>query len=525
MKSIVLSFLLFLFSFSAFSQMDTSSVWTWVKGDSSVNQKSIYGTKGIASPTNKPGARRGALTWIDNEDNLWMYGGGGYTRDTSGGLSDLWKYSKLNNSWTWINGSDSINKPAIYSPMGVAAITNNPGAQSNRAAWKDNSGNFWMMAAATTLWKYEIGTNSWIWVSGDTATSLFALVGRYGIKGVASATNHPGSRTYDMGWTDKQGNLWLFGGSGYGNLSNGFLNDLWKYNIQTNQWTWMNGDSSINNRSNFGLRGIAANTNTPSSRSQSVTWTDTAGNFWLFGGYGRVILSPNNTLTNFYMNDLWKYDVATNRWTWMNGDTTTSTTQFSIYGTKGVASASNKPGLRGDASGVADAYGNLYMYHGWGSSSNTFVTFMSDFWKYNIATNQWTWLKGDNIGYQPSNYGNQGIAAATNKPGNRWDVQTWIDSLGNVWLFGGEGSLDVSGSGNPVRRSDLWCMTNLYTTKASGNWNDPATWYNNIVPPPGQKVIINNQVVVNVNTTVSSIQVKPGGTVRVQTGFNLIILR
>jgi hypothetical protein len=33
-----------------------------------------------------------------------------------------------------------------------------------------------------------------------------------------------------VGWVDSSGSLWLFGGSGNGANSNGYLNDFWKYN-------------------------------------------------------------------------------------------------------------------------------------------------------------------------------------------------------------------------------------------------------------------------------------------------------
>jgi hypothetical protein len=49
-------------------------------------------------------------------------------------------------------------------------------------------------------------------------------------------------------------------------------------------------------------------------------------------------------------------------------------------------------------------------------------------------------------------YGNQGVAAPTNEPVTRFDSTLWVDSAGNVWLFGGESnSASEFGSLN-----DLW---------------------------------------------------------------------
>lgn len=40
----------------------------------------------------------------------------------------------------------------------------------------------------------------------------------------------PGAREGAAAWTDNSGNLWLFGGYGYGaDLFAGHLNDLWVY--------------------------------------------------------------------------------------------------------------------------------------------------------------------------------------------------------------------------------------------------------------------------------------------------------
>ena len=56
-----------------------------------------------------------------------------------------------------------------------------------------------------------------------------AIAGVYGTLGSAAAGNLPGSRTEGVGWTDINGNFWLFGGSGsdaQGLI--GYLNDLWE---------------------------------------------------------------------------------------------------------------------------------------------------------------------------------------------------------------------------------------------------------------------------------------------------------
>jgi hypothetical protein len=43
--------------------------------------------------------------------------------------------------------------------------------------------------------------------------------GSYGDQGVSSPSNFPGPKNSAIGWRDNDGNLWIFGGNGYGDLS------------------------------------------------------------------------------------------------------------------------------------------------------------------------------------------------------------------------------------------------------------------------------------------------------------------
>src|SRR5687768_8525296 len=78
----------------------------------------------------------------------------------------------------------------------------------------------------------------WTWMHGQDQINASPS---YGVKGVAGINNNPGGRSQHVTWTDAQGNLWMFGGEGIDSSAFGLLNDLWKYNISTNEWTWMHG--------------------------------------------------------------------------------------------------------------------------------------------------------------------------------------------------------------------------------------------------------------------------------------------
>lgn len=152
----------------------------------------------------------------------------------------------------------------------------------------------------------QITPNSqWTWMKGD---SISDVVGVYGTQGIASTSNKPGARHGAVSWTDLSGNLWLFGGR-YNTPSfiDENLNDLWKYEPSTNQWTYIKGG----NGPVYGTKGIGAPENKPGGRIDAVSWTDNFGNLWLFGGYG---LASNGVDE---LNDLWKYDPSNNIWTWI----------------------------------------------------------------------------------------------------------------------------------------------------------------------------------------------------------------
>ncbi len=96
--------------------------------------------------------------------------------------------------------------------------------------------------------------------------------------------------------------MWCFGGEAYDSTGSAYLNDLWKYTPANNQWTWMGGSSAANAKGVYGTLDTPAATNTPGGHFESVSWTDTSGNFWLFGGGGY-----DSTGTNGILNDLWRY--------------------------------------------------------------------------------------------------------------------------------------------------------------------------------------------------------------------------
>jgi Galactose oxidase, central domain len=165
--------------------------WTWMSGSSTFDpdcpplnangimipcqytfgQPGMYGDLGTPSAGNVPSSRWAAASWTDNSGDFWLFGGQGVDANYHPGyLNDSWKLNISTSpvQWTWMAGSSTI--PASCAGQEV--------------------------------------------VEGDTDLGLLncGQPGTYGSLGTPDASNTPGGRNAASFWTDKSGDLWLFGG-------------------------------------------------------------------------------------------------------------------------------------------------------------------------------------------------------------------------------------------------------------------------------------------------------------------------
>ncbi|TND06519.1 MAG: Kelch repeat type 2-containing protein [Bacteroidetes bacterium] len=362
-------------------------------------------------------------------------------------------FAQAPGEWTWMHGDNTPNTAGVYGVIGVASPANKPPALYEVCDWKDNNGNFWIFGGVaggnyhSVLWKFDPVTNQWTWMKGPTGINS---PGTYGVQGVSSPANFPGARSNGAAtWVDAAGDLWLFGGQGYASTTTaGYMNDLWKYNIATNEWTWMKGSNMTNDPGSYGTLQVSAPANLPPAREESsCTWTSNTGDLWIYGGCD----------VSGRFSDMWKYTIATNEWTWMHGTNTPNA--LAVYGTLGTPAPANTPGGRWVYGSWKDLTGNFWL-HGGNIGSVTFILAVNDLWKYDVATNQWTWMSGTGTMNDPGNYGTKCVTAATNMPPARMENRARvIDTCGNFWNFGGG-----NGSGY---FNDLW-----HYNVSTGQW----TW-------------------------------------------------
>ena len=297
--------------------------------------------------TGSPSGRYGAVAWTDNAGNAYMFGGG------NGGIcyNDLWKFNGI--VWSQVIANDSVGSP---------------NARYGAVSWTDNTGNAYIFGGYANL---AIFDDLWKINNGTTWTQLNNVL------------NAPSARIDRISWKDKSGNVYVFGG--YDGST--YYNDLWKFNGLI--WSQVIANDKVGS---------------PNARYGAVSWTDNAGNAYVFGG--------NNG--GIYYNDLWKFNG-----TW---------SQEIVNGKVG------SPNARYGAVAWTDNAGNTYVFGGYNGGN-----YYNDLWKFNG-----TWSQVSNVGTPPS---------------GRYGAVAWTDNAGNAYVFGGYDGSYIN---------DLWKFNGSWSQVSNG---------------------------------------------------------
>jgi len=198
----------------------------------------------------------------------------------------------------------------VFGGLGLDSVGTNTSGTSNGSLPNGVSPNG---ALLNDLWKFNIATGQWTWVSGGGASGNANQVGVYGTVLTAAPGNFPGSRWSSASWSDSNGNLWIFGGWGYASTiakSTGFLNDVWEFHPATGEWVWWKGSNNVNQNGSYPTQftpslNVPFPLNTPGGRQGPGFWQpDPVLDFvWVFGGQGFDSTSTSNDV----LNDFWSY--------------------------------------------------------------------------------------------------------------------------------------------------------------------------------------------------------------------------
>ncbi|MCX5861663.1 MAG: hypothetical protein NTW27_06040 [Deltaproteobacteria bacterium] len=306
------------------------------------------------SPTSNPAARYSPGTIYDPVNHqILMFAG--RISSTATNVNELWKYDIATNTFTQLSPSGTppsirYTPNSVYDPVNHCMLT---------------YGGVVASGYVNDLFKYDIAGNTWTQLSptGGPPNSTSYLDSAYDPVGHA---------------------LWIFGGQHV--IGGAKLNDLWKYDIAANTWTLLSPAGTP-----------------PSARTRVMMVYDVAHALLVFGGQD----------VSVYLNDLWKYDITADSWTQISpagtlphirGDSCRAfdhiNGDYIIFGgtssdlarmddlwkynvatnTWSEVSLSNKPGVRSHAGTAWDAKnGKFYMIHGYNNSGA-----ISDCWKYDV---------------------------------------------------------------------------------------------------------------------------------------------
>jgi N-acetylneuraminic acid mutarotase len=134
----------------------------------------------------------------------------------------------------------------------------------------------------------------------------------------------------------------------FGGYNGNDLNDLWSYNISSNNWTQLTPSNSP-----------------PSPRDgHTAIYVSTLNSMFIFGGY------PTNAIL---LNDLWSYDISSNSWNQLT--------------------PSNSPSPRAYHSTIyVSTLNSMFIFGG----DNDGVPVNDQFWSYDISSNSWIQLNASN---------------------------------------------------------------------------------------------------------------------------------
>lgn len=371
--------------------------WTWMAGDSVDPNPYILAAKGVYDPLNAPGQiGYGMITWITPNNHLWLYGG--LLNTASGNQQqlelndDLWQFDPSINEWAWMGAFGSgANEAPVYGKLGVPDSSNMPGGrEEGNCSWTDNNGNLWFFGAwdvnfnsYNDLWKYDVATGIWTWMSGSQNLNDN---GQYGFQGepLNGNRNYPAARSTNFFWKDTAGNFWLSGGTQAGGTTfanDYFYQDTWEFNPNNLDWTWVTGPRG-NDRTSSGVDCQFDSTNLYGAHYENrATWKHCDDLIITYNGF-------NDWKNIVPTNDMWGYKISTNEWVKLNEWGSTGN-----YGTQGVASPLNYPPTRLGGVGFTESDGSLWLF---GGQTGTGL-FYNDLWKYVIDTACVTCVRNCNI--------------------------------------------------------------------------------------------------------------------------------
>lgn len=180
------------------AQVDSHELWKFTRGTAGDAAQWYNMTPTGANPP----AAYDAAHWVGPDGNFWLLQ-----------ATKIWKYTIADGTWADMTPGDI---PAFTWPLWVVGAN----------FWKGDNGDFYLHGDNnSTVWRYTIASDP------DNLRWL-----KYNAPHI-TPDPWPVSRTLSQSWISKEGELYLFGGQ---EQYSGFPRcDFWKFNTVSNKWTRM----------------------------------------------------------------------------------------------------------------------------------------------------------------------------------------------------------------------------------------------------------------------------------------------
>jgi hypothetical protein len=325
----------------------------------------IGGIIGQESPTAHPGGRNRMASAVDNNGNIWMFGGLYYEKNVSEIFtkSDLWMYNTKTRKFTYYDD--------------YAGSQTKPSERYRARAWFDDANNMWMYGGAVDtpngsfsyndLWMFNTTSKSWIFISGNKnqAYCKNCSNGSYpAIAGTGGTQYFPRSRSDYAYWKDSFGNIWIYGGYAESHGTDEY-GDLWKFNPSTKVWTLISGDDALNPPK------TAIN---PGSRNAPYCWVGTDNKLYMTGGLRQYL---------YFLRDIWRVNPANGNWEAVNIDNSLIN-QLPVSSGLRIENSSNIPGASVNTLNHLTTGSHTYMFSGYGMGSNNLLGLTGAMWRYSL---------------------------------------------------------------------------------------------------------------------------------------------
>ncbi|KAI3657742.1 hypothetical protein MP638_004346 [Amoeboaphelidium occidentale] len=428
----------------------TEQKWGWLSGSSSSMGEGYFYDKNESNPNATPsGCTNIQIVIEETTGSYYSWGGTCYN-----GLSNnIWRFDYGKGINNWLSGdSTAYSSPMFATRLNVAHRSNTPGGREYGSSFfRRDDGSFYVFGgivstsqATNTVFKLSFSDGLWSWVSGKLTSNAPGVFGELGVPG--NGAEPPNLFSFAYGYDINARQMYVFGGGSYVSGVGGFkkYSQMWRYDVMSGNWTWMNGIKEDSQKGFYGNKTIPSPLNYPGARIDSAsTYDPVRQEWWIFGGNGF------NALFEGMLNDLWKYSVQDDVWTFVGGERAVDSNGRDNG--RLIYTSSNSPRARMSSSLVINPEtGALYLFGG-STIRGSVISLFNDLWKFSQTYNMWTLIGGSSTGINaPGQFGTKGVFADSSYPPSKQGAGYAFDPFRKGMVVF-SGARAPSGLGN-----DLW---------------------------------------------------------------------